>query len=110
MMDWRKIRYTPVEDKKGKLVGLVTIRILLRHCIHRGREENGRDTTSVQEIMIKDPISIGPDATIRDAMDLMRKQQIGCLPVVKKGELIGIITEMDFLRISGRLFERIEGE
>jgi CBS domain-containing protein len=39
----------------------------------------------------------------------MRKNTIGCLPVVQNGELIGIITEMDFLRISGRLIERLEG-
>ncbi|MDP4852474.1 MAG: CBS domain-containing protein [Saprospiraceae bacterium] len=38
----------------------------------------------------------------------MREKKIGCLPVVTDGELIGIITEMDFLRISARLIERLE--
>ncbi|MFT5386104.1 MAG: CBS domain-containing protein, partial [Saprospiraceae bacterium] len=60
------------------------------------------------DIMIKNPTTITPETTILDAMDLMRKTQVGCLPVVKGKELIGIITEMDFLRISGRLIERLE--
>ena len=39
----------------------------------------------------------------------MRQNRIGCLPVIKDDELIGIITEMDFLRIAGSLIERLEG-
>jgi CBS domain-containing protein len=40
---------------------------------------------------------------------LMRESQIGCLPVVNdEKELIGVITEMDFLRISLRLIEKSE--
>ena len=31
LMDWRKIRYMPVEDTKGKLIGLITSRLLLRY-------------------------------------------------------------------------------
>lgn len=33
LMDWNTIRYTPVEDSKGNLVGLVTARLILRHYI-----------------------------------------------------------------------------
>jgi CBS domain-containing protein len=40
----------------------------------------------------------------------MRDKKIGCLPVVQNDELIGIITEMEFLRITGRLMERLEAE
>ena len=60
--------------------------------------------------MIQDPITIEPSSTILNAMQIMRKNKIGCLPVVKEGELIGIITEMEFLHISGRLIERLEKE
>jgi CBS domain-containing protein len=110
MMDWRKIRYTPVEDKGGKLVGLVTLRIVLRHLLQTRNRPEGLQThhTTAKEIMNPDPITIGPNASITEAMSIMRKSQIGCLPVVQHGELIGIITEMDFLKISGRLIERLE--
>ena len=107
MMDWRTIRYTPVEDTKGKLIGLITSRLILRHLI-KGVKIDG-ETTTVKDVMLKNPLTVGPDMTIVKAMELMRDNRVGCLPVVKEdGELIGIITEMDFLRISGRLIERLE--
>lgn len=111
MMDWRKIRYTPVEDKEGKLVGLITLRIVLRHMLKRRNHDPGTDheITTAKDIMNSKPLTIDPNATIHEAMAIMRKNMIGCLPVVQHGELIGIITEMDFLRIAGRLIERLEG-
>lgn len=107
MMDWRKIRYMPVEDKKGNLVGLVTSRLLLRHFSNR-KITNSQEIVTVADIMITRPETISPDATIAEALETMRSKQIGCLPVVYKNELVGVITEMDFLRISSRLIDRIE--
>lgn len=109
LMDWRKIRYMPVEDSKGKIVGLITSRLLLRYFTHQNKL-NGKPATCVKDIMIKNPKTIGPNETIVQAMRNMRNNKIGCLPVVQNDELIGIITEMDFLRISGRLMERLEAE
>jgi CBS domain-containing protein len=110
LMDWRKIRYMPVEDSKGRLCGLVTSRLLLRYYTHKHKATEGQPPACVKDIMISKPITIGPKATIIQAMSLMRDNKIGCLPVVQDDELIGIITEMDFLRISGRLIERLEKE
>ena len=107
LMDWRKGRYMPVEDSKGRLVGLVTSRLLLRYYAQHNKL-NSQKATCVKDIMVKKPITIGPKATIVQAMSTMRDNRIGCLPVVQGDELIGIITEMDFLRISGRLIERLE--
>lgn len=107
MMDWRKIRYMPVEDKKGNIVGLVTSRLLLRHFSNR-KITNNNDIVTVGDVMITEPEVISPDATIAEALELMRTKKIGCLPVVYKHELVGVITEMDFLRISSRLIDRIE--
>jgi CBS domain-containing protein len=109
MMDWRKIRYMPVEDAKGMLVGLVTSRLLLRHYAQNDKLEKKKKEVIIEDIMVKEPITIKPEATLLEALKLMRESQIGCLPVVKEGnELVGIITEMDFLRISTRLIERVE--
>ena len=108
MMDWRKIRYMPVEDSKGQLGGLITSRILLRYFANRHHRLNGKKVVTAKDLMIDKPVTIDPEASIMDAMHTMRENKIGCLPVVKNGELMGIITEMDFLRISGRLMERLE--
>ena len=107
LMDWRRIRYMPVEDSKGQLCGLITSRLLLRHFTRFNRV-NGKEAVAVKDIMIETPLVIGPTATILDAMTMMRENRIGCLPVVKANELVGVITEMDFLRISARLIERLE--
>jgi len=108
MLDWKKIQYAPVEDTKGNLVGLVTSRLILRHFV-RGKM-NGKESTIVKDIMKKKPITVKSETTILEAMNIMRENKIGCLPVVKGKELIGIITEMDFLRISGRLIERLDSK
>ncbi len=108
LMDWRKIRYMPVEDAKGKLVGLITSRLLLREFT-QNKELSEENHTTVSDIMIANPITVKPTVKLADALKMMRDNRIGCLPVVNDAyELVGIITEMDFLRISARLIERVE--
>ena len=107
IMNWRRIRYMPVENPKGELVGLVSSRMLLRHFARVNKLNTG-DLTSVKDLMIEKPITVNPDTTIMEAMKIMQDNKIGCLPVVKGKELVGIITEMDFLRITSRLMERVE--
>ncbi|PSR12133.1 MAG: CBS domain-containing protein [Bacteroidetes bacterium] len=107
LMDWRKIRHMPVEDTKGHLIGLITARSMLRYFTN-GQMVKGEHVVSANEIMIANPLTINPKATIIEAMRIMRENKVGCLPVVvANNELIGIITEMDFVRISGRLIERL---
>lgn len=109
LMDWKKVRYMPVEDQKGNICGLITSRLLLRFYSQKGISfVEGKKLQTVEDIMIKAPIVIEPGKSIIDALHIMREKKIGCLPVVTDGELIGIITEMDFLRISARLIERLE--
>ena len=108
MLDWRKIRYMPVEDAQGKLVGLITSRLLLRHYT-QNNELLKKTQLTVKDIMIETPITVKPKATLLESLNLMREHRIGCLPVVNdEQELIGIITEMDYLRISVRLLEKFD--
>lgn len=108
MMDWRDIQHTAVEDSKGKLVGLVSQKSILKFLI-RNKDNSVSESPKVEDIMEKSPTTITEDVKIIAAMHLMRKKRISCLPVVKNGELIGIITDKDLLRISSRLIERLQG-
>ncbi len=109
LMDWRKLRYLPVEDEDGHLCGLITTRKLLRYYIQKGRLNNEmNDYRTVGDLMIRSPSTVSPHTTIKEAMQLMRGFKLGCLPVVKDNELVGLITEMDFLRVAGRLIERLK--
>ena len=105
MMDWQKLRYAPVEDTKGNLVGLVSRRLILRSLIKNKRSQK---VNTVESVMLKNPITIDHNDTILNAMNIMKKNDIGCLPVINNGELAGIITQVEFLRISGSLIQRLE--
>jgi acetoin utilization protein AcuB len=54
---------------------------------------------TVKDVMVrqKDLITIGPDATLEEAAQLMVQNRIGCLPVLEEGIVVGIITETDLL-------------
>jgi CBS domain-containing protein/gamma-glutamylcysteine synthetase len=106
LMDWRKIRHMPVENTKGDLIGMITSRHMLRYFVN-GKTFEGKEVTAVRDLMIRNPLTIGPKTNIVEAMKMMRENRIGSLPVVQGKELIGIITEMEFVRISNRLLERL---
>jgi IMP dehydrogenase len=57
--------------------------------------------------MIVDPITIEPDRKISDVLEIMEKNQISGVPVVKKGNLVGIITNRD-LRFETNLDQKVE--
>ena len=107
LIDWRRIRYVPVEDDSKHLVGLISMRMVFREynsIIH----DNGKASSSVDEVMIRNPITIHPEASILEAIEIMDQQQIGCLPVVKNNRLVGIITEQNYMTITKRLLRMLD--
>jgi CBS domain-containing protein len=105
-MHWRNIRYIPVESAEGKLDGLVTMRSLMKYFTN---EQLNTDNLKVSDVMKTDPITAKPNEGIMSAMTKMKENKIGCLPVINnEKELIGIITEVEFLRITDRLMHRLE--
>jgi CBS domain-containing protein len=104
LMDWERIRHVPVEDHESRLVGLITYRALI-HLMAADQQERYGAPVPVGEIMNKDPITVSPETSSLEAMELMRSRRIGCLPVVKDGRLVGIVTERDFMDIAGELLE-----
>ncbi len=105
MMNWAKLRYVPVEDEKGKFVGLVTARSLLRTLRKLAADKTLKDL-KVKDVMLKKPQTIKPDQKIEEAMKIMDTSKFGSLPVVQNGKLIGMLTETEFFHLSRRLFER----
>lgn len=106
LIDWRRIRYVPVEDDKKHLVGLVTMRMIFNHY-SKAINHDEEVPQSVDDIMIRNPITIHPEASIMEAMDIMESQKIGCLPVVKNNRLVGIITEQNYMTIAARLLRML---
>jgi len=108
LMDWRHIRHVPVEGDDGELVGLVSHRDLLR-LVATGKLGTGQKVT-VREIMNAEPITIQPDTPTVEAIRIMREKKVACLPVVREGKLVGLVTEHDLIVVSSHLLERYLGE
>jgi CBS domain-containing protein/gamma-glutamyl:cysteine ligase YbdK (ATP-grasp superfamily) len=104
MMDWNRIHHVPVEDAQHNLVGLVSHRPLLRF-LASDDYANREGPVAVSEVMVRDLVTIGSDTKTVEAIELMRENQISCLPVTRDGQLIGIVTDRDFMRIARQLLE-----
>ncbi|MCM3637119.1 acetoin utilization AcuB family protein [Sporosarcina luteola] len=99
IMQKKKIRHLPiVSDDKG-LVGIVTDRDLKE--VVPSLYSDSRDASvyniPLSEIMTKNPISGHPMDFVEEAAIIFYDNQIGCLPIVSGGKLVGIITETDLL-------------
>jgi len=103
VMDWERVRHVPVEDEQGRLVGVVSYRSVLR-CFSRQGVKSKQER--VRAIMKPDPVTVPPETSSLEAVRLMRRHRIGCLPVVQKGRLVGIVTESDFLGVASSLLEQ----
>lgn len=109
LMEWHRVRHVPVEDEEHKLVGLVTQRQLLPLV---GRDLPTRDgkPAPVSDIMVHDPLTVAPGTASVEAITLMRERRISCLPVVREGRLVGMVTEDDFMAVAGTLLaEKLRG-
>lgn len=98
------LRHLPVV-KGNAVLGVLTHGDILRSSGRRalGRER-GVDAAAalrglrVQEAMSKPAVTIGPDASVNEAVELLLRHGVKCLPVLADGRLIGLFTERDLLR------------
>jgi CBS domain-containing protein len=101
LMIWERIRHVPVEDHAHGLVGVVTHRGVLRFVMGGGSTRR----TPVSEIMKRDVATVTPETPTLEALRMMRRLKVGCLPVVHNDKLVGIVTEEDFMDIASKLLE-----
>ena len=65
--------------------------------------------TLARDVMTTELITVTPATSTLEAFQIMDQHQIGCLPVVDDGKLVGIVTEHDFMNVAGMLLlEQLE--
>ena len=102
LMSENGLHRLPVVDKNGKLAGLITEGVITSNTPNNSTSLSVFELNyllnklTIKDIMIKDVITIGKDALLEEAATILRKNDIGCLPVVDEDNtLIGIITHND---------------
>jgi CBS domain-containing protein len=84
---------------------LITCFEVLRE-LTRAISEGATAPLPVSSIMMRDPMTIAPETLTLDAIALMRREKVDCLPVINQGRLVGIVTERDFINVAARLLEQ----
>lgn len=103
LMLGKRIRHLLVTDGP-KLVGMVTDRDIRLNLPSPATSLSVWEVNyllarlTVASVMTKALVTVSPERDPRDAAVLMLDHQIGALPVVDGGQLVGIITETDLLR------------
>jgi len=92
-----------VLKKDENVVGIVTDRDVLEAVAGEKEDEN------VSDIMSRYVISVEPDTTIDHAAEIMIKNKIKRLPVMKGEKLLGIITSTDIVAASPSVPREMKG-
>lgn len=102
---WERMRLARIHHlvvmNDRAVVGVVSDRDL--GGVRGGRLREGRQ---VADLMTRTVVTAAPTTTVREAANLMRGRAVGCLPVVDRGTLRGIITVTDLLELIGKGAER----
>ncbi len=104
LMYWKNIRHIPVENNLGELTGLLTCKLLMVYY------SNHKDGTNipVRDIMERELVTVSPQTKTTEALEMLKKNPLGCLLVVHGNKLAGLVTERDFMNIAAELLKANE--
>jgi CBS domain-containing membrane protein len=111
LMNLARIRHIPIVNENDAFVGLVTHRDILAAAVSKladidsATREEIEASIPVREIMQREVTTTTENISLKEAATILLRGKFGCLPVLRQGKLIGIITEADFLRLTIQLLE-----
>lgn len=100
-----RIRHILVVNEDKDLVGVVSQRDLFHGGLLKAlgygthAKQQALSTLLVKEAMKSNPLTTTPDTPLKEAAKLMIEKKIGCLPVLEKDKLVGVLTEGDFVAL-----------
>jgi CBS domain-containing membrane protein len=106
------IRHIPIVSADGSLLGLVSQRDVLAAgdttVLNREGGSSRENYVALSSIMSSPVQSVDESASLRGTAMHLQKHKVGCVPVLRKGKLVGIITDSDFVAIAINLMEQLE--
>lgn len=100
----KNVSHLLIENNDFELVGVVSkedlltkMKTLLKVSSGSTYTKNVMNTTTAQEIMTIDPITVSPDDILETVSVIMLERNFHCLPVVENGKAVGIVTYTDLL-------------
>ena len=107
LMTEKHIHHIPIVDGSDGLIGLISHRdILAANSSTLNDNPTDNSNTLLSNIRTSPVVSIPPETGTLKAAQYIHNSRHGCLPVVDDGNLIGIITEYDFVEVAISLLER----
>jgi acetoin utilization protein AcuB len=104
LMQQNKIKSLPILDSRGKLVGIVTQSDMLRAepspvtTLSVFEMASLLEKVTMEKIMSRPVLAVDESCSITEAANFMVRNDIGCLPVLRAGKLVGIITDTDIFK------------
>jgi acetoin utilization protein AcuB len=101
----KRVRHLPVLDKAGQLIGIVTEQDLLyaspspATSLSLYEVQYLLSKLTAAQVMSKDIVTVTEDMLVEDAARIMTDHKIDGLPVMRDGQLVGIITETDLFKL-----------
>ena len=110
LMHVRQIRHVLIEDNDHRLVGIVSYRSILK-LMAEGRTQAEAESMPVSDVMEQHPVTVAPETPTLEAISKMRSNRVSALPVVQDGQLVGLVSETDFMPMAYHLLEeRLQGD
>ena len=106
------IRHLPIVDGEGKFAGMLTQRDLLNTAFTIvekygvGKLSQKEEQLKIADIMSADTRTLPSSTSLIDAGRFFLQYKHACLPIVDNGQLQGIVTSVDFVKLSISLLEK----
>lgn len=101
----RGINHIPVINDNKEIVGIISIKDMLRTLYKKSILEKFVDFTTMdsqvklEDIMTKDPVTVDAESTAESVKSLLARVHFNALPITSGGKLVGIITAKDLIKL-----------
>jgi CBS domain-containing protein len=106
VMRLARFRHMPVVDDDGELVGIVSSRDLFHNALLKAlgygthAKQKAMEAMRVKEAMTSPVVTTTPKTPLSEAAKVMGDRKLGCLVVVDGQQIVGILTEGDFVALA----------